>query len=74
MHWWNGAHFTNSCTIHLGANLRKSFISGIHKLSESDKGNTDREREHNQTDNLLINLLSYLVNMVYQNTVWESYS
>ena len=44
---------TNFCAMHLGANLRKSFISGIHKLSESDKGNADREREHNQTDNFI---------------------
>lgn len=37
---------TNFCAMHLGANLRKSFISGIHKLSESDKDNADRDREH----------------------------
>ena len=42
---------TNFCAMHLGANLRKSFISGIHKLSESDKDST--EREHNQTDHFI---------------------
>ena len=41
----------NFCAMHLGANLRKSFISGIHKLSESDKDST--EREHNQTDHFI---------------------
>ena len=44
---------TNFCAMHLGANLRKSFISGIHKLSETEKDNADREREHNQTDNFI---------------------
>ena len=28
---------TDFCPMHLGANLRKSFISGIHKLSEPDQ-------------------------------------
>ena len=42
---------TNFCAMHLGANLRKSFISGIHKLSQSDKDSV--EREHNQTDNFI---------------------
>ena len=43
---------TNFCAMHLGANLRKSFISGIHKLCESDdKDNAGRE--HNQTDNFI---------------------
>ena len=37
---------TKFCAMHLGANLRKSFISGIHKLSESNKDNADRDREH----------------------------
>ena len=50
---------TNFCAMHLGANL--------------GKGNADRKREHKQVI-LFINLLSYSVNMVYQNTVWESYS
>ena len=41
---------TNFCAMHLGANLRKSFIGGMHKLSESD---TDGDREHNQTDTFI---------------------
>ena len=45
---------TNFCAMHLGANLRKSFISGIHKLSQSDKDSA--EREHNQTDNFITKL------------------
>ena len=35
---------TNFCAMHLGANLRKSFIAGSHKLSESDKDDGDGER------------------------------
>ena len=43
----------NFCAMHLGANLRKSFIAGSHKLSESDKDDGDGERQHNQTDTFI---------------------
>ena len=45
-------------------NLRKSFISGIHRLSESDKDST--EREHIKQISFM-DLPSYSGNMTYQN-------
>ena len=62
---------TNFCAMHMRANLRKSFISGIHKLPGSDKDST--EREHKLIISFM-NLPSYLGNIVYQSIAWESYS
>ena len=65
---------TNFCAMHVGANLRKIlsvvFINYLNliRVMLTGKGNTIKQII------LFMNLLSYSVNMVYQNTVWESYS